>query len=93
LRILYEHGQIRAPEADTNGDRHVDVGVTFVNGERVEQLEDQKGQGKISARYVVKGGQVGAQEAGADGEPPRAAPGFGAVEEEYQAMAIAPPPA
>ena len=43
---------------------------------QVEQLEDQKYQGKITARYVFKGDQVINQEQVANGEPPRASAPF-----------------
>jgi len=65
----------------------VDVWVNFQNGEQVEQLEDQDFRGKITARYVFKGGQVVGQEQVADGAPPSAAATFGAVEDEVRSMA------
>jgi hypothetical protein len=74
-------------EADTNGDRRVDVWVNFQNGERTEQLEDQTYRGKISARYVFKNGQVVAQEQVADADPPSVASPFVAVEEELRSVA------
>jgi hypothetical protein len=87
LRIIYDKGQIVAQEADTNGDRLVDVWVRFQNGAQVEQLEDQKYQGKVTARYIFKDGQVVGQEQVADGEPPRPSAPFSTVEEELRSMA------
>jgi hypothetical protein len=87
LRLFYENGQISRQEADTNSDRRVDVWIRFENNERVEQLEDQNFRGKISARYLFKGGQVVGQEQISDGEPPSVALPFAAVEEEFKNMA------
>ena len=69
-----------AQEADTNGDRRADVWVRFENGERAEQFEDQKYQGKVTARYVLKNGAVAQQEQLDNAEPPRLSEPFGAVE-------------
>jgi hypothetical protein len=63
------------------------VWVSFQNGEQIEQLEDQKHQGKVTARYSFKGGQIVGQEPVADGEPPRPSAPFVAVEEELRSMA------
>jgi hypothetical protein len=48
----------------------------------VEQLEDQKYQGKITARYVFKGDQVISQEQLENAEPPRVSAPFTRVEDE-----------
>jgi leucyl-tRNA synthetase len=61
--------------------------VRFQNGVQVEQLEDQKFQGKVTARYSFKDGQVVDQEQVTDGEPPRSSAPFGRVEEELRNMA------
>ena len=87
LRLFYENGHVVRQEGDTNNDRRVDVWVRFENNERVEQLEDQNFRGKISARYLFKGGQVVCQEQVADGEPPSVTFPFVAVEEEFRNMA------
>ena len=87
LRLLYEKGQIVRQEADTNGDRRVDVWVNFQNGERHEQLEDQTYRGKINARYAFQNGQVVTQEQVADADPPSIPPPFMAVEEELRSVA------
>jgi hypothetical protein len=84
FRTIYDKGQIVAQEADTNGDRRVDVWVNFQNGERTEQLEDQNYQGKITARYIFKGGQVIAQETLESVEPPRVSKPFNTIEEELK---------
>src|SRR5207247_6079492 len=76
LRIFYEEGRIVRQEADTNADRRVDVWVNVQNGERVEQLEDQSYQGKITGRYLFKDGQVVAQEQVAAADPPSVARPF-----------------
>src|SRR5262249_21748333 len=84
LRLYYERGQVVRQEADTNNDRRVDVWGRFENNEPVEQLEDQNFRGKISARYLFKGGQVVGQEQVADMEPPSVTFPFVAVEEEFR---------
>jgi hypothetical protein len=84
FRTIYDKGQIVAQEADTNGDRRVDVWVNFQNGERIEQLEDQTYQGKITARYIFKGGQIIGQETLDNLEPPRVSKPFTTVAEELK---------
>jgi hypothetical protein len=84
LRILYENDQIIAQEGDTNGDRRVDVWVRFRDGKRAEQLEDQKYEGKVTARYVFNGGELVSQEQLENAEPPRRSEPFTEVELELK---------
>jgi hypothetical protein len=58
--------------------------VNFHNGERIEQLEDQNYQGKVTARYVFKDGEVVRQEQVESAEPPRPSEPFADVEREFQ---------
>ena len=61
--------------------------MNFQNGERIEQLEDQKYEGRVTARYVFKDGQVVNQEQLENVEPPRASSTFASVEEELRSIA------
>jgi hypothetical protein len=88
LRIFYDKGVTVAQEADTNGDRRADVWVRFDNGEQAEQLEDQKYQGKVTARYVFKAGQVVHQEQLENADPPRLSEPFGNVEQALQSAVV-----
>ena len=57
----------------------------FQNGERIEQLEDHNYQGKITARYIFKGGQIVGQETLEQNlDPPRVSKPFRTIEEEAQ---------
>ena len=70
----------------------MDVWATFQNGELVEQLEDQKFTGRISARYLFKSGQVTGQEQVADADPPSRAAAFTAIDDELRSMRVAATP-
>jgi hypothetical protein len=64
--------------------------VRFQQGERAEQLEDQSYQGKVTARYVFKGGEVVQQEQLDQLEPPRRSDPFANVEQALQNIASLP---
>src|SRR5262249_60953840 len=84
--IFYENEQVVRNEADTNGDRRVDVWAFYKDGQLVRQDEDLNFNGRISARYYFKNGKVTKEEKVADEETWATSEPFSSVQEELNRM-------